>query len=151
MEDVTTVPYLSGKGRALYRAFLTKPLPRVFVITPDGTAAVFDRGFDPLRPALDACGARTAGCQVYALDNDVVWHGAPSAVAARLERQVTAIVPQGRTVTLDVTYSVNPDCSLRELAKLWITQPPTHGHASVVTRAGRAKFPATSRSPSVTA
>jgi hypothetical protein len=35
----------------------------------------------------------------YALDNDVVRHGAPSAVAARLERQVTAIVPQGRTGT----------------------------------------------------
>lgn len=144
IEDVAKVPYLSEKGRALYRAFLAKPLPRVFVIAPDGTAAVFDRGFDPLRRALDACSARVTGCQVYALDNDVVWRGAPATTAAQLERQVTATIPQGRTVTLDTAYSVNPDCSLHELAKLWITQPPTHGSASVVTRQGHLKFPPTS-------
>jgi dienelactone hydrolase len=136
LDDVDAVPYIGDKGRAVYRQFLADSLPRVFVIAPDGTAAAFVRGFDPLARALRACGAHIAGCQVYAVDRKVVWRGAPSA-AVRVSpplRRVNATVPGGTTSTLDMSYGVNPDCSPRGVPKLWITRPPAHGTAQVATR-----------------
>ncbi|WP_145613365.1 alpha/beta hydrolase family protein [Nitrospirillum amazonense] len=71
--DVDAVPYLNDKGRELYRQFLTKPLPRAFILAPHGFSGAFDQGFDPIARGLDACRKVTEGCQLYAVDNDVVW------------------------------------------------------------------------------
>ena len=142
LEDANAVPYLSDKGRAMYRQFPADPLPRVFVITPNGGAASFHQGFDPLERALRACRARGADCQVYAVDHDVVWSGSsPLAAAGSPQRRhVNATVPSGKTTTLDMSYGVNPDCSSRGLPKIWITQPPGHGSARVATRDDHPRF-----------
>jgi len=73
VDDVKTVPYLNDKGRAAYRQFLTKSLPRVFIITPEGNFASFDGGYDPLTRGMGICRKTFAHFQLYAVDNNVVW------------------------------------------------------------------------------
>jgi dienelactone hydrolase len=74
VDDVAAVPYLNEAARALYRKFLTQPLPRAFVLARTGLAEDAG-GFDPLAVALRQCRAHYADCAVYAYDNDVVWTG----------------------------------------------------------------------------
>jgi dienelactone hydrolase len=142
IDDVNAVPYIGDKGRALYQQFLADPLPRMFVITPNGGAASFHRGFDPLERALQACRAGHADCQVYAVDHDVVWRASAQATAGHTSqaRHVDATVLGGKTTTLDMSFAVNPDCSSRGLPKLWITQSPVHGSARVATRDDHPRF-----------
>ena len=81
VEDVNAVPLLDDRGRQGYRDWLTKPLPRAFVIARDGTwnsswGRQAKPGFDgdPARRAIQNCQARKAtGCAVYAVDRKVVW------------------------------------------------------------------------------
>jgi dienelactone hydrolase len=73
VDDVSAVPLISEEGRQTYRAFLTKDMPRVFVIAPDGTAASTQGGFDPLARALDLCKNAARTCRAYAIDDQVVW------------------------------------------------------------------------------
>ncbi|MDE1149845.1 MAG: CocE/NonD family hydrolase [Azospirillaceae bacterium] len=73
VDDVAAVPYLNDQGRELYRRFLAKPLPRAFILTPRGFTGGFDRGFDPIARGMAACGKMSQDCQLYAVDNDVVW------------------------------------------------------------------------------
>jgi dienelactone hydrolase len=73
IDDVAAVPYVDDQGREIYRQFLRKPKPRVFVITPRGAAWTTATGFDPLARALKACRNQADDCQVYAVDDDVVW------------------------------------------------------------------------------
>jgi dienelactone hydrolase len=144
VDDANAVPYIGDKGRALYQHFLADPLPRVFVIAPDGTAGSYHQGFDPQARALRACGAGHADCQIYAVDHDVVWRASTPVAAggAPQPRHVNATVPGGKTTTLDMSFAVNPDCSSRGLPKLWITQRPAHGSAQVATRDGHPRFAA---------
>jgi hypothetical protein len=83
--NADAVPGLSSKGRAAYQEWLTRPLPRAFVIgvtkgssyywpsygrsPPDATQPA-----DPLERALVNC-KKNAGfeCKAYAVDNAVVW------------------------------------------------------------------------------
>ena len=76
IDDVARVPFLGEKGRAGYRLFLDKPLPRAFAIAPDGAWAFEDSDATTMREALAACQLRatTGTCRLYAVDNDVVWH-----------------------------------------------------------------------------
>jgi len=73
IDDVDAVPYVDDKGRQSYREFLKKPKARVFVIDPRGDAWGAFAGFDPLGRALKACRKRSENCQVYAVDDDVVF------------------------------------------------------------------------------
>jgi len=73
LADVAAVPYLDDRGRENYRLFLSDPAPKVFVISPTGLAASFNRGFDPLGRAMRECAYRAEHCQVYAADDDVTW------------------------------------------------------------------------------
>jgi dienelactone hydrolase len=73
VENVDAVPYLSEKGRDLYRHFLTLSLPRVFVIASNGFATSTAGGFDPIGRALMACREAGTVCRVYAVDDQVVW------------------------------------------------------------------------------
>lgn len=83
--DVDAVPYLDERGRQGYREWLTKKLPRAFVIAPDGTwkatwgtpATLGNESPDAMQRALSRCEKRTQGCKVYAVDQRVVWVPAP--------------------------------------------------------------------------
>jgi dienelactone hydrolase len=71
--DVNAVPFLDEKGREQYRRYLNLEMPRVFVISPDGTAVVSQAGYDPLGRALAICKANGRVCRPYAIDDTVVW------------------------------------------------------------------------------
>jgi dienelactone hydrolase len=73
IDNVDAVPYLNDPGRESYRIFLARPLPRAFVVAPDGTAAATDGGADPLGRALRLCRQKARDCQSYALNDFVVW------------------------------------------------------------------------------
>jgi dienelactone hydrolase len=72
LEDATAVPYLGEQLAPYYQKFLAKPLPRAFAVGL-GAATSYSGGFDPRAQALHACQQRTTHCQLYAVDNDVVW------------------------------------------------------------------------------
>ncbi len=75
IDDVARVPFLGEKGRAGYRLFLEKPLPRAFALSSDGAWAFEDSDATTMHEALAACQlqAKTGACHLYAVDNDVVW------------------------------------------------------------------------------
>jgi len=73
VDDVTAVPFLDDNGRKGYRVFLTKEMPRVCVISPDGTVVESDGGYDPLARALGLCQKNGRACRPYAIDDAVVW------------------------------------------------------------------------------
>lgn len=73
VDDAAAVPYLNDAGRQGYKQFLTLPIPRAFIIAPDGAWALSARDFDVLASALSLCQARHAGCKPYAVNDQVVW------------------------------------------------------------------------------
>ncbi|HQU17266.1 MAG: hypothetical protein B7Z66_11040 [Chromatiales bacterium 21-64-14] len=75
LDNIAAVPYVNVVGRNGYRRFLTLPLPRVFVIAPDGAWDFGARGFDPLARTLALCRKRNTDCHPYAVNNHVVWRG----------------------------------------------------------------------------
>ena len=73
VDDVSAVPYLNERGQEYYRKFLARPMPRAFVVAPNGIAAAADGGLDPLGRALTLCRQKTGDCQAYAMNDYVVW------------------------------------------------------------------------------
>jgi hypothetical protein len=74
IENIAAVPYVSQAGRTAYQEFLTKSLPRAFAISLNGAWSWAEEGDDPAARALSSCEKRSKkNCQLYALDNDVVW------------------------------------------------------------------------------
>jgi hypothetical protein len=71
--DIDAVPYLTEAGRAVYRRYLDKPIPKLLVISPSGYITARYGGFDPLHEALEDCKHAHHVCRVYAVDNNVVW------------------------------------------------------------------------------
>ena len=75
IDDVNAVPYLSEGGRQGYRAFLGKSAPRAFALSASGKWSWAEEGDDPADRVLSAC--QKPGkppCQLYAIDQDVVWN-----------------------------------------------------------------------------
>jgi dienelactone hydrolase len=72
LSDATAIPFLKTRGRGAYMAFLSMHRPRAFAIAPDGTCAAAS-GFDSMTKALVLCSEGHQGCQLYAVDADVVW------------------------------------------------------------------------------
>ena len=75
IDDVNAVPYLSEGGRQGYRAFLGKSAPRAFALSASGEWSWAEEGDDPADRVLSAC--QKPGkppCQLYAIDQDVVWN-----------------------------------------------------------------------------
>lgn len=86
------IPGLDNNGRRSYSAFLNAPLPRAFVLSPEGSA-VWVSGPKPVNSnlpddvsqrALSKCneGVRKNSiamdpvkCKIYAVDNQVIWNG----------------------------------------------------------------------------
>jgi hypothetical protein len=73
IDDVDAIPNATDKTKSMYREFLTKPFPRVFVIAADGGAGSFEGGFDPLTRALKEFQESKVEGRVYAVDDRVVW------------------------------------------------------------------------------
>ncbi len=74
IDNIGAVPYLSDSGREGYKNFLSRSTPRAFAISPDGAWSWAEEGDDPVERVLAACqGKRNTACQLYAVDNDVVW------------------------------------------------------------------------------
>ena len=136
IEDIAAVPWLNDKGREAYRQFLTRHFPWTFVLSVAGGFATTNGGFDPLGRPLALCSNAGITCAPYAIDAQVVW-----ASGKETPKDYTRIVPAGRTSTLNFAYAVNPDCTSRGLPKLWISQPPQHGAAAVLTQDGHPGFP----------
>ena len=83
----------------LYRIFLTKPYPRVFVITPNGGSATFVGGYDPIARAAEALDKLHAEHRIYAVDNNVVWKPPtpiPPATAFALIDDIKAVLLKRR-------------------------------------------------------
>jgi dienelactone hydrolase len=72
LPDAARVPYMNEQGRTAYRRFLALRRPRAFTIAPDGGYGEAS-GTDPITDALASCSQGHQGCQLYAVDGDIVW------------------------------------------------------------------------------
>jgi S1-C subfamily serine protease len=82
IDDIDKLPFATERMRERYRYFLTRPLPRAFVISEGGdwrlaSGAASNNPQSPGPPAERAMRecekARTGRCIVYAVDDRVVW------------------------------------------------------------------------------
>lgn len=137
--DADAVP-LGENGRAFYRGFLTAPKPRAFVIAPGGFANQASGGYDPLGRALRVCAQAHAGCQPYAVNDDVVWAGSRAEVLPPA-RTVGKTVRRDASTSLGTFFSVAPDCSSRGLVRVVVAAWPEHGSAVVGPREDHPAFP----------
>jgi len=74
IDDVDAIPHVRDTGREGYRKFLEKPVPRAFAISPTGAWGYAVDGDDPALRALANCQKNSkAPCQLYAVDDTIVW------------------------------------------------------------------------------
>jgi hypothetical protein len=82
LEDVDAVPLLNERGRQGYRDWLTRKMPRAFVIAENGAWQSAwgtctknpEDSCEPAQRALANCEKRgLKRCRLYAVDNRVVW------------------------------------------------------------------------------
>lgn len=76
VDNVNAVPFMTDKGRLGYSAYLAKSTPRAFAISVSGAWSWAEEGDDPASRALASCKKNSKlPCQLYSIDNDVVWSG----------------------------------------------------------------------------
>ena len=81
VDNVSAVPFLTDKGRNGYRDYLAKSAPRAFAISGSGAWSWAEEGDDPASRALASCQKNSKlPCQLYSIDNDVVWSGEAATV-----------------------------------------------------------------------
>lgn len=74
IDDVDAIPHVRDTGREGYRKFLEKSMPRAFAISPTGAWGYAVDGDDPALRALANCQKNSkAPCQLYAVDDTIVW------------------------------------------------------------------------------
>ena len=75
LTDADKVPHVKAAGRDGYNAFLSKPYPRAYALSPSGVWGWAYQGDDPLQRALASCNkfAKDQSCRLYAVDDQVVW------------------------------------------------------------------------------
>jgi dienelactone hydrolase len=74
LDDVSAVPFLADQGRAAYRAFLGKQLPRAFAVSETGAWGWAEEGESPDYRALASCQQSSSKpCHLYLVDDSVVW------------------------------------------------------------------------------
>ncbi len=74
LDDETKLPHVKDTGRAGYKNFITKQMPRAFALAPNGAWGFAELGDDPLKRAIDICNRNGQGqCKLYAVDDMVVW------------------------------------------------------------------------------
>lgn len=85
LDNVGAIPYLTDKGRNGYRDYLGKSAPRAFAISPSGAWSWAEEGDDPASRAVAACQKNSqVPCQLYSVDNDVVWNAPATAAPVAL-------------------------------------------------------------------
>ncbi len=95
LENVEAVPFLHESGRAGYRTFLTKSFPRAFAVAPNGVWSWAEEGDDPAQRVLANCEAASKqACQLYALDDYVVWNESAPVIAD--SEQATTLAEEAR-------------------------------------------------------
>ncbi len=78
--NINAVPYMNDKGRTGYKEYLSKSSPRAFAISVAGAWSWAEEGDDPSSRALAACQTNSkSACQLYAIDDDVVWRDSTTA------------------------------------------------------------------------
>ena len=83
-DDIAAVPYLAEQGRAAYRVFLEKTAPRAFALSASGAWGWAEEGESPDVRALASCQRRSSlPCQLYSVDESVVWPGASAVGGAQ--------------------------------------------------------------------
>ena len=82
IDAVDRIPSVGDKGRAAWPNYLDAPPPKAFAVSPHGSWAFVSGESAAMRSALERCshGFAKEPCQLYAVDDDVVWH--PAAAAA---------------------------------------------------------------------
>ncbi|HJU71029.1 MAG TPA: CocE/NonD family hydrolase [Paucimonas sp.] len=86
LDNVDAVPYLQDKGRAAYRDFLGKSLPRAFAISASGAWSWAEDGDDPVAKVLANCQKGSSQpCRLYAVNDYVVWSDAALTAAVPKE------------------------------------------------------------------
>lgn len=83
--DATHIPFIGDRGRAAWAAYLGAAPPKAFAISSHGSWSY--RYGDPaaMRTALQQCSEREppVPCQLYAVDDVVVWHAEGSSTQAK--------------------------------------------------------------------
>jgi hypothetical protein len=88
VQEVEVVPHLNDRGREAYRDWLKRPQPRAFALSPEGHYASIwgtrppdaTLPSDPKERALLVCERRARKpCQLYAVNDKVVWEAEPPA------------------------------------------------------------------------
>ncbi|QYF92336.1 prolyl oligopeptidase family serine peptidase [Massilia sp. PAMC28688] len=99
VDDIDAVPYLSEQGRAAYREYLGKMTPRAFAVSASGAWCWAEEGEEPDTRALATCAQKSGQpCQLYSVDDYVVWQGeprAPGAIAATAGSDTMAANAEG--------------------------------------------------------
>lgn len=78
LDNIDALPVAADEARRDYQTFLTKPLPRAFLITRRGGIVSAAGGIDPLGRCLRRCKEHGEECQPYAVDDEVVWTPPPT-------------------------------------------------------------------------
>lgn len=74
IENIEAIPFLQEAGREAYKAFLSKSLPKAFAVSPSGVWSWAEEGENPMERVLATCQLQSSlPCQLYAVDNYVVW------------------------------------------------------------------------------
>ena len=74
LEDESSLPHVRDTGRAAYKTYLSKTIPRAFAIAPNAAWGWAEGGDDPLKRALNNCNRNGNGaCRLYSVDDQVVW------------------------------------------------------------------------------
>ena len=84
IDDAARIPFVSEIGRAAWLAYRDAAPPKAFAVSPHGSWSY--RYGDPaaMRLALEQCSESEANepCQLYAVDDDVVWRAETSTATA---------------------------------------------------------------------
>ena len=84
IDDAARIPFVDEEGRVAWQEYREAAPPKAFAVSPHGRWSY--RYGDPaaMRVALEHCGENEAKepCQLYAVDDDVVWHAETSPAAA---------------------------------------------------------------------
>jgi dienelactone hydrolase len=73
IDDASAIPYINEGGRGGYLKYLAMRKPKAFAIAPDGAWSASSLGADPIAASMSACSKSHSRCQLYAVDDNVVW------------------------------------------------------------------------------
>lgn len=100
LDNVEALPFLREAGRAAYRAFLAMVTPRAFALSASGAWGWAEDGEDPDARALAACQSKSRQpCQLYSVDDAVVWREGAPAAGAQAGASAATVAPAGTGAT----------------------------------------------------